>query len=210
MFKKSSLAIMLSACMFSGAVLATGSDGYYLGLQLGESMSDYTTTGPGTMKYFDVPELPDASIQNDAFAARLYLGYQFNKYFAAEFAYDYFGTVTFDNIDNISGSSADIRQQGLDLTAKVMLPITKQFDVFALGGLSYRGAKAQNISTTADKLGLDAGGGTQYAFSPIYGLGADYNFNDAWGLDLAWRRFIQKDNLSQVSLATAGVSYHFG
>lgn len=201
--------MILTGLVCSGAALATGSDGYYLGLQLGESMSDYTTTSSGIIDFFGVPSVPGASIQNDAFAGRVYLGYQFNKFIAAELAYDYFGQVQFEKIYGISAASGDVTQQGTDLTAKVMLPVTKQFDVFALGGVAYVWAKSHDISTTASQLGLDSGS-AEGAFAPVYGLGADYNFSDAWGVDLAWRRYLPRGDLSQISMATAGISYHFG
>ncbi|MBY0545006.1 MAG: outer membrane beta-barrel protein [Gammaproteobacteria bacterium] len=208
MIKKVLLALATTMLAASTSVFATAKNGLYLGLQMGESKANYSDNSSGLNSFFSQPTLPNASIDENSFAGRLYMGYQWNKFIAAELGYNYLGNVQFNNIFGISGADADLRQQAADLSAKVMLPITKQFNVFALGGGAYVWAKAWNTSTTADTMGVEVGS-SQGTFTPVYGLGADYDFNEHWGVDVSWRRFIANGDLEQTDLAMAGVAVHF-
>lgn len=209
MLKKLSLVLTAAGLLCSASAYATASDGFYLGLQLGEADANYSNSSSGLNDFYGYSSLPGASVDNQEFAGRAYLGYQFNKFFATELGYSYLGNYEFNNIFAISGASAELRQQAGDLTAKVMLPVTKQFNVFALGGLAYVYASPNNISSTAGFLGVQDGSG-EGAFTATYGLGAGYDFNDHWGLDATWRRFNSSGDIENTDLFTLGAAFHFG
>ncbi|MFN7097460.1 MAG: outer membrane beta-barrel protein [Gammaproteobacteria bacterium] len=209
MLKKLSFTLAAAGLIFSASAYATASNGLYLGLQLGESSADYSNSSSGLSDFYGYSSLPGASVDNNAFAGRLYLGYQFNKFVAAELGYSYLGNVEFNNIFAVSGATASLRQQAGDLTAKVMLPVTRQFNVFALGGVAYVGAKPNDVSNTASLLGVQTGS-REGAFTATYGLGAGYDFNQHWGLDATWRRFNSSGDIENTDLFTLGAAYHFG
>lgn len=201
MFKKVTVtaALLTSACIALPAY-ATTVNGLYMGLQLGQSDADYSSSTN------DI--LAGSSVDNKSWAGRIYGGYQFNKFIAAEFGYTYLGKVGFNDILGVSGADADLQQQALDLTAKIMLPITRQFQVFALLGGDYMMANVTNISSTADNLGI-SGSGSQTAFGGTYGLGAEYDFNPNWGIDGTWRHFGGNNGIQNTDLFTLGIAWHF-
>lgn len=201
--------LVAAVALSSTSAFATASNGYYLGMQLGAANADYSTTSSGLKDLFGYSTLPGADIQNTSFAGRVYMGYQWNKFLAAELGYNYLGKVEYNNIFGVSGISSDLVQQAGDLTAKVMLPVTRQFNVFALGGVGYVWAKSCDTSKTASNLGIGSGTSAEGTFTPVYGLGAAYDFNQRWGVDVSWRRYIANGDIEQTDLAAAGVSVHF-
>lgn len=209
MLKKLLVASAITGMMFASSAFATTVNGFYLGAQLGESSSDYQNDSSGIQDFYDANALYGASVDNKAFAGRAYLGYQFNKFVAAELGYTYLGDTEFNNILGISGIDAALRQHAGDLSAKVMLPITRQFEVFALGGAAYVYASPEDVSSTAKLLGY-GNGSSEGSFTPTYGLGAEYDFTQHWGLDLTWRRFVGNGDIESNNLYTLGAAYHFG
>jgi OOP family OmpA-OmpF porin len=208
MLKKLTLTLAVAGLAFSTSAYATASNGFYLGLQLGESDSDYSTSSSGLNDFYGYSSLPGTSIDSNEFAGRVYLGDQFNKFLALELGYSYLGNVEFNNIFGFSNADAELRQQAGDLTLKVMLPVTQQFNVFALGGAAYVFAKPNNVSSTASTLGVQTGS-SESAFTATYGLGAGYDFNEHWGVDATWRRFNASGDIENIDLFTLGVAFHF-
>lgn len=208
MLKKLTLTLAAAGVIFSASAYATANNGFYTGLQLGESSSNYSNSSSGLSDFYGYSSLPGASVDNNEFAGRLYLGDQFNKYVALELGYSYLGNVEFNHIFAISNANAELRQQAGDLTAKVMLPVTQQFNVFALGGAAYVYAKPNNVSSTASTLGVQTGSG-EGQFTATYGLGAGYDFNQHWGIDATWRRFNASGDIENIDLFTLGAAYHF-
>jgi len=97
-----------------------------------------------------------------------------------------------------------------------MLPLSKQFDLFALLGADYVHASSQ-LNHTAKTYAL--GYKTQSAFRPEYGLGAEFYFKQYWSVDLTWREFTKGgsssstsssgNHIEQTQQTMIGIAYHF-
>ena len=149
----------LASFAVAAAVLAVPSfaqtraadSGFYGGLGLGRSDSN----------------LGGATDSSDN-AWKLFGGYQFNKYFAAEAGYMDLGStalpgVTFDS-------------KAWQASAVGSLPLTEQFSLTGKLGLA---------QTETDV----SSGGTDHNTDPTYGLGLRYNFTPQFGLRGEWERF---------------------
>lgn len=200
MFKKLTIVAFTSAILSLPAYAVT-QNGIYLGLQGGESNANYSDDSLSSD--FDLAGANSSSVDNTSWAARIYGGYQFNKYIAAELGYSYLGQVDFNNIDGLNNADAQLLQQGIDLTAKIMLPITSKFSVFALLGGDYMIVSADSSSSSVIQAS-----GNQTGWGVTYGLGAEYDFNPKWGIDATWRRFDANNGIQDTDLFTLGIAWH--
>lgn len=95
--------------------------------------------------------------------ARVFLGYQFNKYVALEGAYAYMGSV------NVAGPGVDTetKTEGFDLLGVFTIPLTDRFSLLGKAG-AYR-----MRATTEDPLNGINTGETSAGFA--YGVGVGYD-----------------------------------
>lgn len=128
--------------------------------------------------------------ENDT-GGKIFGGYRFNKYLAAEAEYYDFG----DQEDGINSFS--VNGYGLGVVGSV--PVSDSFSVFAKGGLHYwdldvKGPIAAQFSDDSDS-------------DPYYGVGVDYSINDRWGIRGEYTRY-EVDNFD-VDVASVGVVLSF-
>jgi len=143
--------------------------------------------------------------KDNDFAARAYGGYQFNRYFAAEFGYTYLpSSVTVNRVGKI-------RNWALDLSGKVFAPVVDQFGVFGRVGVSYLRSTVSGTLALASPL---AGGATRISnWNVTYGAGLYYDYNANWRLTGEWQRFHGDSSIFNRSYQpfmdafTVGVSY---
>ena len=95
---------------------------------------------------------------------RLFLGYQFNKYFALEGAYAYMGAV---QVSEPGLVDTETRVEGFDLLAVGIIPLTQRFSLYGKAG-AYRMRAA-----TEDQIAGTKTGETSAGFA--YGLGVGYD-----------------------------------
>lgn len=160
---------------------------------------------------FDVSQAPNTTgFKNDGFAWNGNLGYQYNRYVAAELGYNSFSdtTQTFNGPGSIAGRTSDTF--GVDFLVKGILPICSKFNVFAKAGAMFLHTKLSGGAFN-NKL-------TRYV--PEFGVGAGYNLTrniaiEAQGLTtLAVKGHGAAQSITDVTmpatyLALAGVSYKF-
>ena len=128
--------------------------------------------------------------ENDT-GGKIFGGYRFNDYIAAEAEYYDFGDQT-DNTNSFSVNGA-----GLALVGSV--PVTDSLSVFAKGGLH---------SWNLDVSGPIAAQFTDTSSTdPYYGVGIDYSINDRWGIRGEYTRY-EVDNFD-VDVASVGVVLSF-
>lgn len=177
----------------------TTSDSYfYLGIQGGVAVSGWNAINGQLISSEIRPLLPPVIVNTtwntkniNSIAGRAFLGYSFNKYFAAEFGYLYVGkqsdidvniaSVDFNGktINVFNQELGKVRTQAFDLVGKLKAPITDNFDLYAKLGAGYLMMKGQNNFSfyKANKADL------------VFGAGASYDFNENWAMDLSWTRY---------------------
>jgi len=139
---------------------------------------------------------------------RLFAGYQFNRYIAAEFGFANLGEVTGQG--TIGGAPAGFiveTKETFDLTAVLSIPVTARLSALARAGM-YRARTILEQQVTGFPATHDAGTNTGFS----YGLGAEYRLGRI-GLRAEWQRwenvgndFISEDELDMLSL---GVLWRF-
>lgn len=133
-------------------------------------------------------DLSDGPIDDDDVGFVAYGGYRFNDHFAVEGQW----------IDGASldapGAELDVRSVGA--YALGILPVNDRFDVFAKVGWQRWDTDARNAFIGEDS-GTDLG----------YGVGAQYRFNDAFGVRGEWQRIEIEDTEADVLLLS--INYAF-
>lgn len=205
MYKKIALACALISC---SSVAFAGETGWYLGLQAGYADTDYSTSD--SANYFkntlNVSGTSKQSNDNSGAVGRVYLGYQFMDYLAAEVGYSYYEKYDYNNLYGVNNASGDLQQQTGDLVLKPILPLSQKFDLYAIAGAAYVHTQA-SVDSTAKNAGITDK--TQTAVRPEYGLGAEMYFKQYWSVDLSWREFTSGGNVEQSQQAMIGIAYHF-
>lgn len=135
--------------------------GFVLGIQGG-----YADT------HWDNLNVDGFSIDASGFAARIYGGWDFNRFFGLELGWAYLPTAD----SNLGGS---IGNYAIDLLAKLSMPVTRGFSVHAKAGGGYFKSSPDTILT-----GLGTG-----HFGPAFGVGANYEIVPNLAIGLDWMRY---------------------
>lgn len=202
LFKKWLFVMTMVAC----AAVQAEDTGIYLGGSLGyasidtdegELQSDLTAAGlTGTL-----------SVDDDDLGWKLYGGYRFNQYFAAELAYVDLGTAEADvNITAPVAGSANVEAEadGVTLALIGRYPFNDKFSAFAKAGAFFwevEGQASVTVLGATTTLG-DDDDGTDF----VFGLGADYALTDHISLRAEWERY---DMDEDVDMFSAGIEYRF-
>lgn len=211
--------------------------GPYLGLQLGWGRLNQGEYIAWHLNKVVNKYLPDTSLNNIFFndtgrGGRIFLGYQFNNYFAIEVGYYRFSTLEFnadlntnivvdqnivDDVDiNIPLSvSTQVRVQtdAFDLVAKGMYPFTDKFSVYAklgLVALNSSGTGSITLQTPYVDVSLYTAPNVNIIY-PIYGIGMNYDATQHITIDLSLMRIQQiNPNLyPTIDFAAVGAIYRF-
>ena len=143
---------------------------------------------------------------------KLFLGYQFNKYFAFEGGYFDLGKFGYTAATLPAGTlNGDIKLKGFNLDLVLNVPITEKFSVFGRVGANNAEAKdtftgtgfvsVSNPNPTKRETNYKFGGGLQVDFTPSVGMRAEierYRINDAVG------------NKGDIDLVSIGLLIRFG
>lgn len=182
--------VAILACSLASPVYAI-SDGMFFGFQAGSTnihnnATQTTTTQPS----------------NTGMGERLFMGYNFNPYFALEGGYTHYAPSTFNNVPN-TVNNPTIRENGVDFVGKGTYPIMKSgIGIFAKAGLSM-----MRVSY-AGSLNASGKGSTTNSARPIIGLGASYDLNQHWVTDLSWTRVLSGGSVKAADFIALGIAYH--
>ena len=129
-------------------------------------------------------------------AGRIFVGYDFHKYFAVEAGYFLVGqktnfTATNNALGEADQQTSSIRTQAFDLVGKIKAPIMDNFGVYAKAGVGYLMTDGRN------NIGVDASGHDTTTsvknnvdkFDLVYGLGTYYTFANNWTVDASYTRY---------------------
>lgn len=162
--------------LLSHSVQAATENPWYAGARIGATHYTDFSTNLGS----------DAELEENSVGAGLFLGHNFNSWFALEGGYTYLGETELDNF-------ASIDQQGFDLVGKFTWQATESFDLFAkAGGFAYFTDGNDALSDFEDNgFSATAGVGAQYYFTNQFSARAEYQFYndislDDNGSDISW------------------------
>src|SRR5262249_28833893 len=111
----------------------------------------------------NVPTNGLTSISPDGFAGQIFLGYDFSRYFRLQGGYFYLPKATDDTF------VFQATNYVLDILAKLSLPVSTGFSIYALAGGSYLHSSVSN----PNGLPVPSDGSLSH-FGPAFGVGAAY------------------------------------
>lgn len=190
-------ASLLAFCGSCTAADTAHNEGWYIGAGAGEASinGDYPFTGADN-NYFGIKK------QTTATGFKLYGGYQWNDYWAAELTYLYFGKYTV----HYAGAFSAIKTSGLGFSAVGVLPLTDEFMLLGKAGVLAKSAEigqhnidysfinAYRTTRVAPLLGV----GAQYRLTPALSVRAEYDY--AGRITLDYRGASMANQLLSVSL----------
>lgn len=156
------LKIIIAIFCISISSTVFANNDFYAGISAGYGMTNW--------KNF----VSDFSNDN-GLVSRIFAGYDFNQYLAAEVGYAHF----FNKSQLGEGATAiTIRTQAFDLMAKLKAPLSNNLNVYAKAGLGY-------LDSNINGAGFDS----RNNFNLVYGLGAEYAITSRIIADISWIRY---------------------
>jgi OOP family OmpA-OmpF porin len=183
------LALLAASLSFTGPAAAQG----YLGLGGGQSNIRLDCTGTTSCDRTDT-------------AFKLFAGYQFTANWGVEGTYFDQGKATVTATDLELGEVAGaFKGYGFGLYAVGVLPFDKASIFAKLGAVSTR------VKLEASSSIFGTAGASERHTRPAWGLGAGYEFSDAWSARLEYERVRVKfmDEKVKASLVTVSAVYRF-
>lgn len=160
----------------------------------------YVGMGIGSAFYkADLTSLGGGNIDDNGTGTKLYTGYEFNKYFAAEVSAYNFAEASIGAFEVSPGNfvSASVSMKGFGAYAVGMYPVSKKVKLIAkLGVLSWE-ADLQADGNTGTNDGTDA----------AYALAASYAFTKELLATVEWEAF-DSDN-PELSMLSVGFKFIF-
>ncbi len=183
---KTAIAIALPATMMAicAPAFAQQSDaGWYIGGSYGMSNIDVNTSGPGF------------SVDGDDSGFKVFGGFQFSKHWGAEVGYLDAGKASITG----PGGSATSSVTGLTFAGTGTLPLGENFALLGKVGLWMWDTGCSGAICVSSYSDSDT--------DMYYGIGARYNFNKNWGMQVEWEQF--ETSADAVTLTSLGVRYKF-
>ena len=183
---KTAFAIVLPAAFMaiSAPASAQQSDaGWYIGGSYGVTNIDVDTSGTGF------------SADGDDSGFKIFGGFQFSKHWGAEVGYFDAGNAS------VTGplGNLELNVTGLTLAATGTLPLNESFSLLGKVGLWMWDTDCTGSICLSSASDSDT--------DLYYGIGARYNFNKNWGVQVEWEQFETSED--SVTLTSIGVRYKF-
>ena len=195
---------------------------WYIGLGVGYSYAnipEQTVDGLNSSLLAAVPGAAFSVVNKDkrSTGTKLFLGYDFNRYFAAEGGYAYLGK-TAANMDFRAGLNSvgkfdlNYKMSAWFVDAVGMFPLGEKWSLVGRLGVSYN---RTSVNADGNPITLLASNNDKVdsAVQAKFGAGVDYHFSPAFTGRLEWERYKMPDPLSNenfnVDAATLSVLFHF-
>ena len=160
--------------------------GFYVGLSGGLGLTNWQNLENTNVKFNNTTIHNYNSHNNNGFVSRVFVGYDFNKYFAVATGYSYFFTDA--NIDIVKNgqltNTGDIQTMAFDVIGKGSVPITCDFSLFAKLGLDY--LMTRNPLGTINNTNL------------VYGAGVDYHITSNVAASFEWLRLNGDNRIAHI------------
>ncbi len=203
---KNKLALILATASslyaFSAYAVAPG---MYMGLAAGPATN---SGGTQQLQVDGSPTPTAANPRSTQFGSRLYIGYDIGQYAGIEAGLDYFSTINYKTVDNVTTcSSANVQVRDIDFLAKGRMPI-KMFDIYGKAGVAVTYInESGDLSPQLDKHCGEASNLIKYR--PMMSVGVSYDLSQNWVVDASWSRIQVGSAVSSIDFYALGFSYHF-
>lgn len=193
-------------------------NGFYLGIMMGPATNNGSIIQAQAATPVPPPlVLTPATPRSQQFAARIFLGNQFNQYAAIELGGTFFSQINYDTRGVPTAGGTNQRVRDIDLVGKGILPFYA-FNVYGKAGIA-----ALYITTSGglnptyvparpdDTNSAIIRGSTTYShkFAPTFSLGAAYDINQSWEADLSLNVLVVGGSINRMTYYALGISYHF-
>lgn len=208
------------------AAKAAFAPGIYVGAQAGYGMTGWNNVDQTNYSFMNTDTNTSITGSN-AFAGRIFVGYDFHPNFAIEAGYTQFfnntkiTTTTNVNIPAtfvmpIGGSVTAVSNPkydyAVDLVGKIKAHLIDNFGLYAKAGVDYIHVQA-DYSLQSGGVTLDSGTSKDSEFNVIYGVGAYYDITPNLTADVSWTRYTGDTKLNSFipvhDLFAAGASWKF-
>jgi len=167
----------------------------------------YAGIGAGHSDQKDACDDISGSCDETDLGWKIFGGYQFNSNFSAEAGYVDLGETDADTVISGISISAEAEVTGFFLAGIAAWPINDSFSIYGKLGAIYwdvdTKASGGGISVSEDESGTDF----------LFGIGAQYNFTNNFGVRAEWERFNDVGNSdtdeSDIDLISASLVYGF-
>lgn len=156
--------------------------------------------------------VPFGNVQtnNGNLGGRLFFGYQFHRYVAAEAGITKYANIDVNNVFGIPGAKEKITAESGDAVVKVILPI-ERFNLFAKLGFAAIHTKATPNHTAKefvpDNINIS---GSETKAKPLYGLGAGADLNPNFTVTFDWTKISTNSNkVNSATFTSIGFLYRF-
>ncbi|MBN1683869.1 MAG: outer membrane beta-barrel protein [Gammaproteobacteria bacterium] len=208
MFKKISLLSVSAICLCglnvafadTNSVSMNSDSGPYFGIQLGGSWTPY--------EFDPIHDLVYSKMDDSGFAGHANVGYAFNKYFGLEVGEQYVPKYTFtvkSYNNKPSHTRESFRKNYVDLALKATAYIGN-FGLFIKPGVAW--AHQSDVKVNYSDGSQDVLLSKKDQVAPLLGIGALYNINDHWSVDLSTTAYFKSKDIDGVIFAGAGLAYH--
>ena len=180
--------------------------GFYLGAQAGYADMNYKKSW-----LTDDPKITSVGeVDDSGFAGRLFGGYNFNPYLAAEMGYVILPKVEFKDIalrDASTTVDESFDQSILDFVVKGTLPLKDGYDLYAKAGF----ANVLRDDLEASANGVTVNSNTSNSKNvPVLGAGANYHMTSNIITEVSFMYYFGNGDLEPTDFAGAGLIYQFG
>ncbi len=189
--------------------ISTGyAPGIYIGAQAGYGMTNWDNTEQ-TVNVLGM-NLSTTVSGSNAFAGRVFLGYDFHPNFAIEAGYTQFFNNTKINVMNQTVSNPR-NDYAIDVVGKLKAIIIDNFGLYTKLGVDYMRVDME-VKGLSPALAIQPN--QESVFNVVYGAGAFYVITQNLTADLSWTRFsgdpkLSSDYIPAHDLFAAGVSWKF-
>lgn len=173
MVNKKVVAVAVCMAALSGQSMAAGEAGsWYTGLKAG--WSDYYNTDMSNKVSVNSSRDTQLDMNGDNVAGGAFLGYQANDWLSLEGGYDWLGNA---GITSNNSAGARMKNQGIQLAAKLSLPVNEHIDLYARGGMMgwYEEVKSGSHKES------------DYGVSPLAAVGTELSFSEDWAMRLEYQ-----------------------
>ncbi len=209
MKKLSALALVVAATFAVGSVQAANVNGFNIFGALGMSHLDDDNLGKDLSNSIDNVSYDS---EKNKFAFKLGVGYDFNDYIGLALGYYYLGKAEWDfDIDGYGTvADADLKTQGVGLTANIGYPVTEWFKPYLKAGAGWFHGKVEY----SDIIG-NSESNSDDKIAPILGLGFQFNLTSNFAITAEYEHIfnaveINDGHDASYDLFTLGVKYTFG
>lgn len=145
--------------------------------------------------------LPTNTVDDNRWGSRFYVGYSFTDLISAELGYGYYGKPEFKHV---SGNKQEMLQHGIDVVAKLNVPLDYGFEVYAKGGAVF-----MFRDSLESRSGCFVNKNINTKFVPTGGVGLVYNFSPVWSADVSLNATTSNGDLPKTYSYGFGLKYKF-